>query len=784
MQRWLVVGLVVVVLSALSTPTAKAQFTQSPNDLGAADTVEMVITLRPDVTTNKRVLQLDLYVFNDANNVASASIGHGWLNTTMRMDSAFVTPLTNSAFNLSTFLFFANSIDSTNKYDRFPFAGARLTGNGVALGPTRRLWARYFFSVSSWAGCDSIAVDTFTYNAGVTYKFVDNLNRSYAPFWKTRVLVRDTTCVPPANILINPDTLVFNATVGGGNPTNQFTSVTSSGAPLSLTLTESIPWLTRSPGVGTTPLNVNIGVTIVSLAAGTYFDSIQVTAPNTLNSPEYIYVQLNLAEPAPTLSVTPMSLNFNALIGQPLPPPQIVTVKNVGGNTLNWTATKSSAWLSISPSSGIDSGGISVSIDTTGLSAGDYFDTIVVSDPAATNNPKTVTVKLSLGTSLPTIETDSSTLVYIVNTAEGIIFSRSFEIRNAGVGSLTYNVTESSSRILSLTNPGGSAPGTVTLNYKLATNANGLNFFDTVMITSPEAVNSPYMQIIELRCRTNPAVVRFDLDTVSLQVFECQQGSVDLPFVQFQVLNQGFDNPMEFTLSTSSDFFTLDRLNGEAPDIFTLFALDAGRPVGTYYDTIIASAVGSINKFDTLYVKYDVVPGTVPFTLLLDRFQLVVPYQEESGPQSESGVSMYRPAGGCANWKITENVDWIFPDDPDSGSVPADFKIIIDAPGYVFGEYPDTMIVTSPGASNSPIKVPVKLRVWRFHGDLNYDLSLDIADLTQYVFFLFMYDPIWNPQPTLLVADLNCDDSIDIADLTYMVEYLFVGGPIPCGNPY
>jgi hypothetical protein len=374
--------------------------------------------------------------------------------------------------------------------------------------------------------------------------------------------------------------------------------------------------------------------------------------------------------------------------------------------------------------------------------------------------------------------------VYIVNTSEGIIFSRSFEIRNAGVGALNYNVTESASRILSITNPSGSAPGTVTLNYKLATNANGLNFFDTVMITSPEAVNSPYMQIIELRCRTNPAVVRFDLDTVSLQVFECQQGSVELPFVQFQVINQGFDNPMEFTLSTSSDFFTLDRFNGEAPDIFTLFALDAGLPAGTYYDTIIASAVGSANKFDTLYVKYDVVPGVVPFTLLLDRYQLVVPYQEESGPKSDNGLSMENPAGGCANWKITENVDWIYPDDPDSGAVPGEFKIIIDAPGYVFGEYPDTMVVTSPGASNSPIKVPVMLRVWRFHGDLNYDLSLDIADLTQYVFFLFFYDPIWNPQPTLLVADLNCDDSIDIADLTYMVEYLFMSGPIPCGNPY
>ena len=90
--------------------------------------------------------------------------------------------------------------------------------------------------------------------------------------------------------------------------------------------------------------------------------------------------------------------------------------------------------------------------------------------------------------------------------------------------------------------------------------------------------------------------------------------------------------------------------------------------------------------------------------------------------------------------------------------------------------------MVAPSASNSPRKVDLLLRVWRFHGDLDYDAIICVVDLVYMVDFLFNYGPA--PKPELVVGDLNCNHAVNVVDLTYFVEYLFFNGPIPCGNPY
>jgi len=62
-------------------------------------------------------------------------------------------------------------------------------------------------------------------------------------------------------------------------------------------------------------------------------------------------------------------------------------------------------------------------------------------------------------------------------------------------------------------------------------------------------------------------------------------------------------------------------------------------------------------------------------------------------------------------------------------------------------------------------------------GDLNFDGSINIADLTYIVAYLFSGGP--EPIPDICVADVNNDGGINIADLTYLVAYLFGGGPAP-----
>lgn len=67
-------------------------------------------------------------------------------------------------------------------------------------------------------------------------------------------------------------------------------------------------------------------------------------------------------------------------------------------------------------------------------------------------------------------------------------------------------------------------------------------------------------------------------------------------------------------------------------------------------------------------------------------------------------------------------------------------------------------------------------------GDLDYSHTVNIADLTYLVDYLFHDGP---PPYPLFIGDMDGNCSVNVADITYMVEYLFFDGPAPkvgCAN--
>lgn len=94
----------------------------------------------------------------------------------------------------------------------------------------------------------------------------------------------------------------------------------------------------------------------------------------------------------PQISLSRSRLNFGSVIGEGTTGSQSFLVSNSSVGTLNWSASDDKDWLTFTPSSGANSGVVTVSVNPTGLSEGSYTGTVTVTDPYASNSPQTLSV--------------------------------------------------------------------------------------------------------------------------------------------------------------------------------------------------------------------------------------------------------------------------------------------------------------------------------------------------------------------------------------------------------
>ena len=103
--------------------------------------------------------------------------------------------------------------------------------------------------------------------------------------------------------------------------------------------------------------------------------------------------------PPPTSGSLPVSLTFTGAEGGANPAAQTLSITNTGGGTLSWNASETAAWLSLNPASGTtttETDVITVSVNTTGLTANSYTDTITLTATGATNPTQQVPVTVTI----------------------------------------------------------------------------------------------------------------------------------------------------------------------------------------------------------------------------------------------------------------------------------------------------------------------------------------------------------------------------------------------------
>lgn len=146
---------------------------------------------------------------------------------------------------------------------------------------------------------------------------------------------------------------------------------------------------TFSIGSGTAAVPLNYTVSSLTCNTLYHFRMVGQSSVGTTNGSDASWFTSACSPPAIGLSATAMT--FNAQQGGGSPLGQELAISNVGGGTLNWSASFDASWLSASSTSGTAPSTISIFANNV-VSAATYHGTVTIAAPGASNTPRTVAI--------------------------------------------------------------------------------------------------------------------------------------------------------------------------------------------------------------------------------------------------------------------------------------------------------------------------------------------------------------------------------------------------------
>lgn len=271
-------------------------------------------------------------------------------------------------------------------------------------------------------------------------------------------LTVEAALVPPI-IRTSPVALSFTAAQGDSNSSSQTLSISNTGGGLlTWTATENASWLSISSTSGTGNGSVTVTSTPGSLAAGAYNTLITINATNAV--PVAIPISLTVTAPS-TVALSPLSLTFSGVQGGANPASQIVAVNSNG----NWTASSSTPWLTLSPSSGNGNGSIAAHVALSSAVVGTNNATITVTSGGVAR-----TISVALTVSAASLTASPNSVTYTATQGAANPSNKTIAISSNG----TWTVNDGASW-LSLSPTSGSNNGTITASVNTAMAIQGNN---------------------------------------------------------------------------------------------------------------------------------------------------------------------------------------------------------------------------------------------------------------------------------------------------------------------
>ncbi len=733
----LIVGLDPNITPTLAAGTYNGQITITPiggaNNTPASVAVTLTVTGAPTATVSPSAINL-YYQINGANNTTSQTL----------------TIATNSAQPVVFGVSPSSNVNGRNWILANPTSGSICQSAGAGCTPPANGTAQVSIGYDTTA---NLSPGTYT---GVVTLFTPNV----VPAQQN---VQVNLLVSSSPLLVVPSaTLSFNYEVNGSFPAAQTvtatstavaTSATTGQIPIIVAVTQGNSWLSVTPPTGiapnalTTGMVLTVAVNPAGLTPGTYTGTISITGIGAGNPPQIIQVTLTVGnDPLIVTNTANAGLSFESQIGQsPVATSQTsqtVTVSSSSGATLNYTATAAattggSGWLVLSGgTSGATNGTFSVNVVPTGLAAGTYNGTVTI----AATNPATGNAAINSPVSIPVTLYVSSNPLLVVTLPGNPPAPPSFTaaVNGAAPPQQTITVNSTSSTVISYnvtfsTASGGNswlfaapptggttAPGqnlvTVLVNPGLLS-AGTYTGAITITASGATVANSP----ITIPVTFTVTGGTIALNPTSLSFTQATSGTP--PAAQaVQVTSSG--QQLTYTAAASGISGTVSWLSvspstatGTTPGSISISVDGSKLSPGSYTGTVTVTAPNATPA--TLTVSLTVSPGTISATPTTLTFTQAV-----GGPAPPAqGISVTGTPGSISfavGTSVTSGNGWLSAvagatGTSQTGATPATVIVSANAgtgsSALAIGTYNGTVTITAPGATGSPITVPVVLNV-------------------------------------------------------------------------
>jgi hypothetical protein len=470
------------------------------------------------------------------------------------------------------------------------------------------------------------------------------------------------------------NSLSFSAIWNGPNPTPQTVQVNSAGGSLAWTAVSNASWLTASPSNGVTSASLQVSVNSSSLNGGTYSGTITVLSLGAVNVVQQINVSLTIVVPPPAIALSPGSVNFVAIIGQPAPAAQTLSIMNASQGSFSWATATDAPWLISSPASGSTPGVTNVSVNPAGLSVGTYTGHVVVSASGITNSPQSIPVTLQV--MAQDLNEDFS------HQAAGWIIS---PMGNANGWSVSNGVYSYSG---------------IGLSLSCAGNTTWTDYMFDASIRLSNLSNWPG----GVRARVNPSTgagYAVWLYPASRLAILYKVGAWDINDPSLTQLAQA---TLNFDTVSTHDLKTV--LQGSQISIYW-----DGQYLMSATDSTYANGYVCLEGDDQPVSYSNVQVAGVQNAVTLDTPNpSSLTFSTMSGTIPSSQTVNISAAGIGTTWSIKSNATWLSAT-ASSSLTPGVITVSANPLGLANGVYNSSITVYAPGAANSPMTIPVTLAI-------------------------------------------------------------------------